>query len=185
MSSFIGIPKESIFRNGVSAFTSRCCCGHSGARAPGAAGKRCRGGKPDFRMRTTTMLEPIDSMMHKSFGCPIVLKVEPLPFREIDWFNPNPYSFQHCNQTQRKEYFEKLARKGYSLGHLNSLGWRRVLSCRQSLMKLPVRLRYWLFRVDGIVTIAMDSYLKYKRGTTLKLGSLEPEPSDSLLYDRP
>lgn len=109
---FIGIPKETSYQERricltPDAVNSMVSHGHrvmieSGA---GLAAGYCDKDYSDAGAEITADTK-------KVFGCPIILKVEPLTLKEIEMINPQTIVISAIQlKTRKKEYFEALARK--------------------------------------------------------------------------
>jgi alanine dehydrogenase len=109
---FIGIPKENQYQE------KRVCLTPDAVNAITAHGHRVlietgAGEGAHFSdMDYTNAGGEITKDVKKVYGCPLILKVEPPTLSEIEMLNPQTTVISALQiKTQRKEYFEKMAKK--------------------------------------------------------------------------
>ncbi|MCK5440845.1 MAG: alanine dehydrogenase [Maribacter sp.] len=109
---FIGIPKENQYQE------KRICLTPDAVNAITAHGHRVlietgAGEGAHFSdMDYTNAGGEITKDVKKVYGCPLILKVEPPTLSEIEMLNPQTTVISALQiKTQRKEYFEKMAKK--------------------------------------------------------------------------
>ena len=109
---FIGIPKETSYQE------KRICLTPDAVNSLTSHGHRVLMESGSGQSSSYTDKEyseagaEITSDTKKVFGCPIILKVEPLTLEEIEMMNPQSLIISAIQlKTQKKSYFEALAKK--------------------------------------------------------------------------